>query len=118
MNHSVYGSRNLFPVTWGVMTMATRRKSTKSTGKTAAAKQPKEKERQEQVKAMDFVPVWQSSDNAADVGEHFGRDAAWAGQYASRLRSMDVDLKKMPRGSRKGLDIDELNALAKSSLKE
>jgi hypothetical protein len=68
----------------------------------------------ENIRAMDFVPVWQSSETADDCNEHFGRSGLWASSFASRLRKMGVNLKKMERRSGSGkhrIDVDELNAL-------
>ena len=99
--------------------MATRKR--KTTAKTTAKKEEVKKERKEQVKAVDFVPVWQGASTAAEVNEHFGREAAdtWAGAFASRLRKLDVPMKKMKRGgSGSRIDVDELTALANESLVE
>jgi hypothetical protein len=81
-----------------------------------AAKVERVRTATENIKAMDFVPVWQKSATTADCAETFGRNEMWASSFASRLRKMGVNLKKMPRAhgmGRTGLDIDELNALIK-----
>lgn len=72
--------------------------------------------RSKQIKAVDFVGVWQKAESTIEVAEHFDRNTAWASAFAGRLRAMGVKLKKMPRsytGGKGGkkLDIDELNAL-------
>lgn len=80
-------------------------------------KEVEEKEtRNKQIKAVDFVPVFQKSESTHEVAEHFDRDILWVSAFASRLRKMGVKLKKMPRTSSGGsggkrLDIDELNSL-------
>lgn len=96
--------------------MATRKRTSKST-KQEPKQEPKQ-ERNGQIKAMDFVPVWQRCHSAEEVAEEFGRDAMWAASFASRLRSKGVSLKKMKRrgGGGKSLDVDELNNLAAESL--
>jgi len=96
--------------------VATSKPSAKPAAKPAAKPQAKEEpaERAEQIKAADFVPVWQACDTAMAVAEHFGREAIWASAFAARLRKMGVKLKKMAglgRGSGRKLDVDELNAL-------
>lgn len=67
--------------------------------------------RNAQIRAMDFVPVWQACDSASEVAEHFGRDELWASSFASRLRGLGVKLKKMTRKGFSRLNVDELNAL-------
>ena len=95
--------------------MATRKPIAKSTGKEVKeVKKVEVKEEGVNVKAMDFVPVWQRLDDPEDVNTHFGRSGMWASSYASRLRKMGVNLKKMAKrggGGGKRLDVDELNAL-------
>lgn len=98
--------------------MATVKKNVKAVAKAEPKKVVKavEKERNSQIKAIDFVPVFQKADSTGEVAEHFGRDILWVSAFASRLRKMGVKLKKMPRqtggnGGGKRLDIDELNSL-------
>ena len=82
--------------------------------KTEVVAEPEAKE--SNIKAVDFVPVWQQSNSCEQVAEHFGKTALWASMFATRLRAKGVGLKKMERavGGRR-LDIDELNALVEKS---
>jgi hypothetical protein len=101
--------------------MATRKPIQKQAEKKAEPVKQVKKEvvepvkRSKSVKAMDFVGIWQKGECVADVAEHFNRNEQWASGFASRLRKMGVNLKKMPKtgggGGGKKLDIDELNAL-------
>jgi len=97
--------------------MATRKTKPAVAKKAEPVKKERNTPRGTPVKAMDFVPVWQGASNADEVAEHFERDSNWASSFASRLRSMGINLKKMSREGRKGIDIDEMNALAEKSLK-
>jgi len=93
--------------------------------KTAAPVAPKAVEKKEvvhrevpNIKAMDFVPIWQKSPDQDSCNQHFGRSGMWASSFACRLRKMGVNLKKMPMGTGGGgggkrIDVDELNALIK-----
>lgn len=103
--------------------MATRKRRTaKQETPKQTPKQEEPKQRRKQVKALDFVPVWQGASTAEQVSAEFGREPSWASAFASRLRGMGVELKKMKRRSRGGggkkIDVDELNALANESFVE
>jgi len=98
--------------------MATVKKNVKAVAVKADPKKVKvveeAKKELKNIKAIDFVPVWQKSESAKEVGEHWGKDESWASAFASRLRKYGVKLKKMPRGGGGGgkrLDVDELNSL-------
>lgn len=103
--------------------MATVKKNVKAVAPVTKKAEPAKKvvkeveaTRNKQIKAVDFVPVFQKSESTHEVAEHFDRDILWVSAFASRLRKMGVKLKKMPRTSSGGsggkrLDIDELNSL-------
>lgn len=106
--------------------MATRKARTATKAPETKAPEVKQTKdgRKKQVKALDFVPVWQAAHTAEEVSEAFGREPSWASSFASRLRKFGVNLKKMKRrgggggGGGKKLDIDELNALAEDNYVE
>jgi len=87
--------------------------------KAKAKEQEQEKNGSTRVAARDFVPVYQSSATVDEVAEHFGQTLIWVSSFASRLRKLGVNLKKMPRsGGRRRLNVDELNSLAEEALSE
>lgn len=73
--------------------------------------------RKPQTSAEDFIRVWQSAKDVAEVCAKLGySDKLGACQNASRLRRRGVKLKRFPESP--PLDIDKLNRIAAEHLSE
>lgn len=58
-----------------------------------------------------FIEVWENSDSADEVAEKLGMPKPIVHARASSYRQMGIKLKKMPRHSTRGLDVQGLNDL-------
>lgn len=66
------------------------------------------------IPAEEFVKVWQSSSNVAEVSEKLGIPKQYCMARASSYRHLGVNLKHMPRGGTK-LDIVKLNSIIEAA---
>jgi hypothetical protein len=58
-----------------------------------------------------FITAWQTSESADEVAEKLKMPKPIVHARASFYRQAGLKLKKMPRRSRKGLDVERLNRL-------
>lgn len=66
------------------------------------------------IDARAFVEAWQRSSSAVEVSKRLGMPKPIVHARASMYRKAGVKLKKMPRGSKRSLDIEGLNTLIES----
>lgn len=69
---------------------------------TGTTKEAKTRGKQPRVPHEDFVAYWNEAENTEQVSEHFGISRTACSAKATQLRSKGYELKKFPRGRKKG----------------
>lgn len=71
----------------------------------------KQKRREYNVSPEEFIRVWESSETSDEVAKRLKMPKPIVNARAAGYRKNGVRLKKMRRGSNKGLDVDRLNRI-------